>query len=63
LALNPTATLSQMKPADFAQAIAPSVMNGPAVLDPAIAMAALPASTDDKGESVVKKPRRKLISM
>jgi len=26
-------------------------------------MAALPASTDDEGESVVKTPRRKLISM
>jgi cysteine-rich repeat protein len=58
-----TATLSQMQTADFAQAIAPSVMNAPAVLGPAIAMAALPASTDDKGKSVVKKPRRKLISM
>jgi cysteine-rich repeat protein len=63
LALNPTAALSQMQTADFAQAIAPSVMNAPAVLGPAIAMAALPASTDDEGESVVKTPRRKLISM
>ena len=63
LALNPTAALSQMQTADFAHAIAPSVMNAPAVLGPAIAMAALPASTDDKGESVVKNHRRKFIRM